>query len=307
MYRENDLQEILEQYPEDMYIPELCYGKGSKETGTRYRRGEVAIDEWGCEWHAAENGVVGEVKNPPLKEISNVRSLRAPHEILENADFSAIDELCDVTDKFVLAWTTVRPFERMQFLMGSEQLFIELVNKSADLYYLRDTLHDFYMEELRLWGETAVDGISFMDDWGAQRSMLVSPDIWRDFFKPLYRDYCDIIKSKDKYVFFHSDGYIEPIYPDLIDIGIDAVNSQLFCMDIEEIGRKYRGKITFWGEIDRQHILPFGTQTEVSDAVRRVKNALWMQEGGVIAQCEFGIKDPVCNIKTVFETWESSG
>jgi len=142
---------------------------------------------------------------------------------------------------------------------------------------------------------------SFMDDWGSQNSLLVSPELWRDFFKPLYKDYCDLIHSKNKYAVFHSDGYIEPIFPDLIEIGIDAINSQLFCMNIEEIGKKYRGKITFWGEIDRQRILPFGTRDEVANAVKRVKEALWIPEGGIIAQCEFGIKDPIENIKAVFE------
>jgi hypothetical protein len=63
--------------------------------------------------------------------------------------------------------------------------------------------------------------------------------------------------------------------------------------------------ITFWGEIDRQQILPFGTREQVAEAVRRVKEALWTPKGGIIAQCEFGLKDPVENIEAVFETWES--
>jgi uroporphyrinogen decarboxylase len=88
-------------------------------------------------------------------------------------------------------------------------------------------------------------------------------------------------------------------------MGIDAVNSQLFCMDMENVGKKHKGKITFWGEIDRQHILPFGTKVQVADAVNRAKEAVWMPQGGVIAQCEFGLKDPVENIETVFETWQS--
>ncbi|MEM3515676.1 MAG: hypothetical protein QW281_03350, partial [Saccharolobus sp.] len=100
-----------------------------------------------------------------------------------------------------------------------------------------------------------------------------------------------------------SDGHIEAIYPDLIEIGIDAINSQLFCMNIEELGRKYRGKVTFWGEIDRQYILPFGTVEEVRSAVRRVRKALDTGRGGVIAQCEWGLKDPKENIEAVFEEW----
>jgi hypothetical protein len=305
IFRQNDVNQILEKYPEDITILDFNYGKGNRTKGTRYRHNEVATDEWGCRWHVAEDGIAGEVKEPPIKDISEVEHLKAPYEILEGADFPKVNGMCAKTETFTLAWTTVRPFERMQFLLGTERLFIELLDASKHLFLLRDIIHDFFMEEIRRWIETDIDGVSFMDDWGSQKSMLISPKLWRDFFKPLYKDYCDLIHSKNKYAFFHSDGFIEPIYPELIQAGIDAVNSQLFCMNMEDIGNKYKGMITFWGEIDRQHILPFGTKKQVADAVKRVKDALWMPEGGVIAQCEFGLKDPIENIETVFQTWQS--
>ncbi len=77
------------------------------------------------------------------------------------------------------------------------------------------------------------------------------------------------MREAGTYVFMHSDGYIRDIYQDLIEIGINAINSQLFCMPIEEIGKKFAGKITFGGEIDRQRIPPFGTEEECPQAVRR--------------------------------------
>jgi hypothetical protein len=305
MFRQQDIHQILQKYPEDIAVLDFNYGPGEKTRGTRYKQGEAATDEWGCQWHAAEDGVAGEVKDPPLKDLSEVESLKAPYEILDGADFARVKEMCAETDAFTLAWTTVRPFERMQFLLGTEKLFVELMDAPKQLYLLRHIVHDFYMEEIRRWVDTDVDGISFMDDWGSQQSLLVSPKLWREFFKPLYKDYCGLIHSRGKYAFMHSDGYVEAIYPDLIEVGVDAINSQLFCMDMEALGSRYRGMITFWGEIDRQQILPFGTRAQVAEAVRRVKEALWMPEGGIIAQCEFGLKDPVENIEAVFETWES--
>src|SRR5665811_2248201 len=91
-----------------------------------------------------------------------------------------------------------------------------------------------------------------------------------------------------KFAFFHTDGDTDEIFGDFVDVGIDAINSQLFTMNIEEIGKKYKGRITFWGEIDRQYILPFGTLEEVENAVKRVKSALSSEKGGIIAQCEWG-------------------
>lgn len=93
----------------------------------------------------------------------------------------------------------------------------------------------------------------FMDDWGSMHSLLVSPDMWRARFQPLYEDYIRIAHDAGKKVFMmHSDGNITAIYEDLVEMGVDALNSQLFCMDIEELGRRFKGRITFWGEIDRQ-------------------------------------------------------
>ena len=64
-------------------------------------------------------------------------------------------------------------------------------------------------------------------------------------------------------MFFHSDGYVMKLYPEWIEMGVDAVNTQLWCMDAERIARDYAGKITFWGEISRQNTLPYGAPEDV--------------------------------------------
>ena len=116
-----------------------------------------------------------------------------------------------------------------------------------------------YLKEVELWANTEVDAINLMDDWGTQSGLLVSPDIFRNIFKPMYREYIEIAKRYNKYVFFHSDGYITEVIPDLIEVGVDALNSQVFCMGTKELGERFRGKVTFWGEVDRQQCLPYGS------------------------------------------------
>jgi uroporphyrinogen decarboxylase len=151
---------------------------------------------------------------------------------------------------------------------------------------------------------TDIDAITWNDDWGAQRAMLISPMLWRQIFKPIYRDYINLAHSRGKYAFMHSDGYIADIIPDLIELGLDALNSQLFCMDIEDLGRRFGGKLTFWGEIDRQHLLPYATTRKIDEAVQRVRSALY-HNGGVIAQCEFGAGARPENVCQVFKSWEA--
>ncbi|MCC6487930.1 MAG: hypothetical protein IT364_10560 [Candidatus Hydrogenedentes bacterium] len=295
MLRAPELEQMISRFPMDFEQAVGRYGNATRTRGTVAEVGTYT-DAWGCVWSVAEIGVCGEVKHPPLADWTALEDYSAPWEMLEGADFSATNAQCETVDRFVKAGTEVRPFERMQFLRGTENLFMDLTLQPPELFKLRDLLHEFFMAELELWCRTKVDAISFMDDWGAQGNLLISPDLWRSFFKPMYKDYCDLIKGAGKRVFFHSDGHIQAIIPDLIEVGVDALNSQLFCMDIEEIGRSFQGQITFWGEICRQNILPFGTPEEVRAAVRRVRKALDRGNGGVIAQCEWGIRDPLENI-----------
>ncbi len=305
MFRAEELARMRELWPADIASAGAPYGRPALAAGTPYRRGTYT-DEWGCLWEVQQDGVVGEVKGPPLADWAALDRFRPPREILDG-DWSRADARRAATDRFILAGTSVRPFERMQFLRGSENLFLDMGWADQRFLRLRSLVHEFFLEELALWAGRDVDGISFMDDWGAQGSLLVSPALWREHFKPLYAEYAKVIRAAGKYVFFHSDGFIESIIPDLVEIGIQALNCQLFCMDIESLARRHRGRVTFWGEIDRQHILPFGSQADVRAAVRRVRSAFDDGRGGLIAQCEWGVRDPFENVSAVFDEWSRPG
>ncbi|HET6428600.1 MAG TPA: uroporphyrinogen decarboxylase family protein [Phycisphaerae bacterium] len=298
---------LLARYPSD-FGGAAGLAPGERARGEAFRQGRY-VDDWGCVFEAAEDGVVGEVKAPPLADWSALDSFRPPREMIDRADWDAVNRACAANAagprKFMRLGTSLRPFERMQFLRGSENLYLDIGYESAELMRLREMVHEFFLEELALSVKTDVDGISFMDDWGSQTALLISPAQWRRLFKPLYREYCDMAHAAGKKVFFHSDGHIFDVYEDLIELGVDAVNSQLFCMDIEEIARRFRGRITFWGEVCRQRILPFGTVADVRAAVGRVRRALDDGTGGVIAQCEWGVNNPPANIAAVFEAWEA--
>ncbi|MBN1247812.1 MAG: methyltransferase [Anaerolineae bacterium] len=302
-YHRAALDRVLAQYPTDFAVPDFSYGPAKRARGTPAEVGTY-VDEWGCVWEVGQPGVIGEVKAAPLDDWANLATYQPPWEVLESADFSRVNAGCATTDKFVLAGAGLaRPFERAQFLRGTEKLMIDLAYGTREVRLLLELIHDYHMRELALWAKTDVDALGFMDDWGAQNQLLISPKMWRELFKPLYAEYCDLIHSAGKFVFMHSDGHIAAIYPDLIDIGVDALNSQLFCMDIEGLGRQYKGRITFWGEIDRQSLLPFGTPEDVKAGVRRVRRALDDGRGGVIAECEWGMDVPAENVAAVFDAW----
>jgi hypothetical protein len=302
LFQRDQLDELLNEFPMDIGRSQLSPGQTDEVVEATRQVGHYT-DPWGSIWYVGEPGVVGEVKEPALADWSALATFQPPWQLIRQRDLSHVNRVCEQSDQFMLSDVTARPFERLQFLRGSEDLFIDLGYGTAEVRNLLEMVHEFYLEDIRAWCQSSVDGIVFMDDWGTNISLLISPTTWREVFKPLYKQYCDLIHSAGKYAFYHTDGHTTAIYADLIEVGIDALNSQLFCMDIEELARRYKGKITFWGEIDRQYALPFGTPDDVRAAVMRVRRALDDGRGGVIAQCEWGKDNPRRNVETVFRTW----
>jgi uroporphyrinogen decarboxylase len=302
LFRKDELNAVLEKFPSDFGRAKSYPGDGD-DTLKQHAKVGSYTDEWGCVWELGQPGVAGEIKHPLIGDWSKLATYQPPFELITQRDLDYVNRFCDQSDLFMLSGVCARPFERIQFLRGTQNVFMDLAYGSKEIRQLLEMVHDFYLQDVRNWAKSNVDGIMFMDDWGTNRSLLIRPDTWRAVFKPLYREYCEIIHQAGKYAFFHSDGNIEAIYPDLIEVGVDALNSQLFCMDIERLAEKHRGEITFWGEIDRQHVLPFGTPDDVRQAVQRVRKALDTGNGGVIAQCEWGVDNSQENIETVFESW----
>lgn len=304
LFQKEEFDEVIREYPMDIQASQLSPGRSDEDAKLTEKKGSYT-DEWGSIWHVGEPGVIGEVKTPAIDDWSKFKNFKPPYDVIKNRNISYINEFCVKSDKFILSDVSARPFERLQFLRGTENLFLDIAYDEPKFRKLLKMVHEFYLNDIENWCKTNVDGIELMDDWGAQSGLLINPKIWREIFKPLYKEYCNMIHNVGKFVFFHSDGDIEEIFGDFVDVGIDAINSQLFVMDIDEIGKKYKGKITFWGEIDRQFILPFGTIEEVENAVKRVKGALYSDKGGVIAQCEWGKNVSMQNIKTVFRAWDN--
>lgn len=294
------VKRLHRMYPDDIVNAPEIYLEQPKRKGDRYGL-RVYVDEWGCTFVNSQKGAIGIVQKPLIAQWEDLENFRTPEETL-TVDREAINSFCRSNDTFVLSATMQRPFERFQFIRTMEQAFIDLIEQPPELHVLLTRIHEHYCKEVDVWAQTDVDAIGIMDDWGAQKALLTSPEIFRKFFKPMYKDYVDIAKSYNKSVFMHSDGYITGIIPDLIEVGIEALNSQIFCMDIEELGRKFRGKLTFWGEIDRQTLLPRGSREDVEKAVNRVYEELYAG-GGVIAQCEFGLEARPENVAAVFSAW----
>ena len=111
-----------------------------------------------------------------------------------------------------------------------------------------------------------VDMIWTGDDVGMQTGMLISPALWRRFLKPRMAELIARVKAINPAVkvAYHSDGMIWDVIPELIEIGVDVLNPvQPACMDPAELGRRFGDRLCFWGSLDEQHTLPFGSPDDV--------------------------------------------
>jgi hypothetical protein len=295
-----ELAEIQKEYPDDIVHCPCFYDEPLQDEGDCWAKG-LYVDEFGCEFENKQDGIIGEAKKALISDWSASDKIRIPRERL-STDKEKANEFCRGSDKFVLSRCIARPFERLQFIRTTEMLYMDLAVRDDGLLDFLKKLHGFYIDEINMWADTDVDAVMIMDDWGSQNSLLISPDMWREIFKPLYREYAEAAHSKGKKIFMHSDGYIIDIIEDLIEVGIDALNSQVFCMGVEDLGERFSGRMTFWGEIDRQQLLPNGSEYDISAAVQKIYENLY-SDGGVIAQMEFGPGAKPGNVKAALAKW----
>ncbi len=300
------VKRLKELYPDDIVNAPNVYNRSPLVKNSPYDVG-VYVDEWGCVFENIHKGIIGEVKKPAISDLSDISALHCPYETLpedKQAAKEQVNDFCRDTDKFVLADCCPRPWERMQFLRGTVNAMMDIMTEEGKAQELLEKIHLFYMTELEFWTQTDVDGIMFMDDWGSQTNLLIPPAHWERIFKPFYADYCNIAHTNGKFAFMHSDGWITSIYPHLIEVGVDAINSQLFCMDMNELAAIAKGKITFWGEIDRQHILPSPDVEDAVEAVNKLKETLYDDAGGVIDQFEISPGSNIENAFAIHKQWQ---
>ena len=164
-------------------------------------------------------------------------------------------------------------------------------------------LHEHFRRELEFWAGTDVDGVVLGDDLGWSGTPRISPKTWRSLFKPLYHEYCDILRARDKFVLIQSGGHIADVFDDLIEVGIDAIHAQYSQMNFETLVERHRGRVTFWGDFGHKLNEPATTAAEIREEVLRARKALDYGAGGVIAQCSWAPATSIRNVTTFFEEW----
>jgi len=295
---------LLEKYPKD--FPESA--ERDNFLPPSHRKG-LYKDAFGSVWRQEFDGCIGIVAEHPMSDWSALQTYSLPEitggEITLEQTKNIIARH-KTLEKYVCA-DFIRTFERLHFIRGMEDVMMDIATGSKDMFLFLERIVEWNIAHIKCVLDAAgddIDGIWFSDDWGMQRSLLISPRKWREVFKPIYKRMFDFVKGSGKAVFLHSDGCITDIIDDLIELGVNALNCQIELMGAELLAERFGGRIAFHTDLDRQSILPFGTTAELRKHIEKIVAALGGYTGGLILNAEFGPDVPLENIRCVFETFD---
>jgi uroporphyrinogen decarboxylase len=174
-------------------------------------------------------------------------------------------------------------FESAWMLRGYENFFADLIEEPSFARDLLALLTERHLELLDVLLELPCDGIIFSDDYGDQRGVNIGPVLWRAFVKPCVARLYERVHAAKKMTFQHTCGSVFDIVPDLIEIGLDVLQSlQPEAMNVYEIKRRHGRNLRLWGGLGTQRLLPFGTPDEIRAEVRRLKSELGCGGGYVL-------------------------
>ncbi|MBS6194134.1 MAG: hypothetical protein KH828_00955 [Clostridiales bacterium] len=248
--------------------------------------GKENESEWGFRWKRVDN-TMGQPYDPPIKDWADWKTFTLP-DAYAPGRFDHVQKLIDENkDKFLMGGLGISGLNFATYVRGMEDTFIDFYENPDEILELLHAVSNFETGIIRQFCEFDLDAISFADDLGTQKGMMISPVLWREIYKPIYTEQFDIIHKAGKKVYFHCCGDIWDIIGDLVEAGVDVFNfNQPDIFGIERLAEKYAGKCTFCCPVDHQNLAMKGSREEIFAYVQRMKDAFFVNGGGYIGYLE---------------------
>jgi len=271
--------------------------------GGRLVKPDYFEDEFGVVWNRRGGDDIGVVEDYFFKE-PVLGALTLPK--IDPVDIKQRTEsvLQNGRDTFKLAKLGMTLFERAWSLRNMEELLMDFYENEDFVHELLGKVTDYNLEIVNEALKYPVDGFYFGDDYGQQDGLIMGAPLWRKFIKPQLARTFAPIKAKGLPVFLHSCGNIFDILGDLVEIGLDCYQTvQPEVYDLKKLKQDFGGKLTFFGAISTQQLLPYATPAEVKEKIAETIAILGTNGGYICAPTHQVSPDtPPENIMAMIET-----
>lgn len=278
-------EQLLEVYKHKNtgYVP--CFFTDfdfSKPAEINERPEQGGVDWFGVEWQFVPEVLAPMVK-PGTKRLTDICNWK---EELVFPDLNSIDweaaaaketAKWDRENKISFMMLINGIFERTHALMGFEDALCAMYEEPEAYKQLIDAITDYKIEVIKIIGKYyKPDVLSFHDDYGSNDRMMMSVELWEEFFKEPLRRVIEETHRQGIIYEHHSCGYIEPIFDQLVELGIDAIDPLQITNPVRELKDKYQDRVTFVGGYNTQHVFDkVGvTEEEIRQEVVRTMNEL---------------------------------
>jgi uroporphyrinogen decarboxylase len=208
-------------------------------------------------------------------------------------------------DKFSMLDMGAGYWEHMWRLLGAEEALMITVEDPDTFDFMLDGLDKLFHQFLDIMVQYPVDAILISDDWCDQRSCMMGPERWRKHIKPRLEKLYRKIHDHGILTVNHVCGNVTPLLGDLVEIGLDVLESvQAEAMDPFEAKKQYGDRISFWGGFGVQHIPVQGTPEQVRTEIRKLRTQMSKGGGYVMAPAKpLSTAIPVENLAAAYETF----
>lgn len=301
------------------YDLELLTGQDALQAGVGwftnyYLKNEAYTDEWGVKWkidpYETPFGIghyTNIEKNPLRDNDEAAMNYKAPDPDRPELYAHLQRLLKEYGDEyFIIGRIHCTIFESAWALRGLDTLMTDFYINPDLTNHLLDTTFNYHLQVARNMARMGVDMIWLGDDMGAQASLMIDPDLWREYFKPRMARIIKEAKTikPDIKIAYHTDGCNYDIVPELIEIGLDVLNPiQTECMDPEILQEKYGDRLCFFGGVAVQSTLPYGTPEDIRKEFNWLKNSIGKGGGWLCAPTHHVQLDtPMENFFTLLHT-----
>ena len=257
----------------------------SSTAWTRVGRFTERVDEWGNTWRRIEEFTKGEVAKGALEGDWSLLDTYDWPDVSGPDIWQEARERCaelHAQGYYVLGgvgW----PFNVARKMRRMENFLCDLVTDRENVVRLLNGVANVCEQEIVGYAEAGVDGIGTAEDWGTQDRLLVSPAMWREVFKPLFRRLCGAAHERGLDVWLHSCGHVTEVMDDWVEVGVNVcMFEQPELHGIDYLAERYGGRLTICSPVDIQRTLQTRDAERIEAAAREYVEKLGAG-GGFIA------------------------